>query len=274
MTNSKPLALWAVDKAGNSVHANDAVPGETYYCPECGTPVHLTHRGETKYFACYPKKPHTGENCRKPKNIHRDPAVTNPTDFFAGVFKTSKKSPPTGGHSPAGEPVEGVFACTSLEHFYKAGFHIHPPKDGMVGEYKLEEFMITPKNASVIMNDNAPLSRRMILAQPDGYVKDQNALRFVVVAGGVLKQKKIFLLVFRKEFEAEFKQLRYQLCFAPDSSSIDEVLIAADWLDASLPMCEMICEKICPDPKWECTGMQVGHYKGKRQIFIPKKKNK
>jgi len=167
-----------------------------------------------------------------------------------------------------------VFACTSLEHFYKAGFHKHPPKDGMVGEHKLEEFMIIPKNASLIMNDNTPLYNRMIFAQPDGYVKEQNALRFVVVAGGALTQKKIFLMVFGNEFEDEFKQLRYELCFAPNSSSIDEVVIAAEWLDASLPMCEMVCDKKCPDPKWECTGMQVGRYVCERQVYIPKKKVK
>lgn len=274
MKNIRPLALWAVDKNGNAVHANDAVRGETYFCPDCEIPVHVTHRGDKKFFACYPNKPHTGELCKKGKNIHRDPAVTKPDDFFAGLFKPGKTSPSKGGHGPAGEPVEGVFACTSLEHFYKAGFHIHPPKDGMIGEHRLEDFMITSYNASVIMNGNAPLSGRMIFAQLDGYDKEQNALRFVVVAGGAIKQKKIFLLVFGKEFEEDFKTLRYELCFAPYSSSIKEVLIAADWLDASLPMCEMVCDKRCPDPKWECTGMQVGRYVNKRQIYIPKPQKK
>lgn len=269
--NSRPLALWTLDSNGNAVHANDAAPGETYICPDCGTPVHVTHRGDKKFFACYPNKPHMGELCKKSKSVYRDPAATNPTDFFAGLFKSSKKRPPTGGHGPAVGPVEGVFACTSLDHFWKAGFHVHHPKDGMVGSHKLHEFMITRDNAAVIMNDNAPLSHRMIVAQPDGYDKEQKALRFVVLAGGVIKQKKIFYLVFGKEHEEDFKQLRYELYFAKDSSSIEEVLIAADWLDASLPMCEIVCDKSCPDPKWECTGMQVGRYVSKRQIYIPKK---
>lgn len=268
------MIIWALDENGCLVHANDAVRGKGYRCPGCDTLMHVSRRGDTKFFVCKVGKPHENGCPERGKRIHRDLAVTDPEDLIAGLLKPSKAGPPTGGHGPAGEPREGVYPCTSLAHVYEAGFHIHPPKGGMVGAHRLERFVITEHNAWVIMNNNASLAGRVVFAKPDGYDKEQLALRFVVYAGGRLTQKKVFLLVFGKEFEEEFRDLRYKLCFAPESSNIEAVLIAADWLEASLPMCEMVCDKKCPDPKWECTGMQVGHYKSKRQIYIPKPKKK
>ena len=268
------MVRWAVDMDGCLIHVNDAVRGTYYKCRGCGTQLRGSHRGDTKFFACKAGEPHQDGCPERGKRIHRDLAVTDPEDFIAGLLKSSKAGSPTGGHGPAGEPREGVYPCTSLAHLYEAGFHIHPPKDGMVGGHRLEEFVITEHNAWVIMNDNAPLAGRVVFAKADGYDKEQLALRFVAYAGGRLTQKKVFLLVFGKEFEEEFKKLRHKLYFALESSNLEAVLIAADWLEASLPMCEMVCDKKCPNPKWECTGMQVGRYKSKHQIYIPKPKKK
>lgn len=268
------MVIWALDENGCLVHANDAVRGKGYRCPGCNTIMHVSRRGDTKFFVCKVGKPHENGCPERGKRIHRDPAVTNPHDFIAGLLKPSKAGPPTGGHGPAGEPREGVYPCTSLAHLYKAGFHIHPPKDGIVGEHKLEEFMITEHNAWVIMNNNASLAGRVLFAKPDGYDKERNALRFVVTAGGRLTQKKVFLMEFGKENEEDFKRYREELLFAPDSSDIETVLIAAEWFEEPSPSCRKACGKKCPNPKWECTGMQIGCYVSKRQIYIPKPKKK
>ena len=271
MKQRSNMIISALDENGMIVPAEEAVPGKTYYCAECGVKLHITHRNGKKFFICYANNPHTGKHCKRGRSKVRTPEDTNPDKLFAGMLSPDKERLPGqakgGGYSVAHESHFDVTGFSSLSDFVEHGYHEHAPLKGMFGLYPMEQILIAKYSAHKIMNDNGSLGNRIVCVEKDAFLSDQSAIRFALCAGGVILQKKMFYLFFTPEQKEALCDLYYKLWKAPNSGKITHILIAGHWQSADLPDCKTVCGKECFG-KWSCTGMQYTHFIKNAQIYV------